>query len=249
MEISNQQEGVVRNLALPAERWVVVSAPRFIGESMQEETDAVQQASEEIIPRPDNRRLFLKIYWADDLSPEWHLIGHLFAAYALQIPILSGVKDPERWMASDPDGETLTAFSKRPIQIEVKEGDLIGEGTFHTFRVVLCNRYWLSVDGYGTAEVRRHGFINNVFWIVTDCRDPFPLRQAAYYLTEEGDLDDSYDEDLEEFTAEVAMIKKDYASLMTHLLGPYLERLRGLNLLLDFEGEQIRVKEVDRNTK
>lgn len=180
------------------------------------------------------------LYPADDT------LDHLFAMYAFGLPILDAWEDPEHWFSRASAGEEIEAFYNREVSASVQESDIVAEGAWWGKRVILCKRFSLSLEGFGIKEFTEDAFLNGAFWIIDrPLHWDYPIDQAFYFQTEGEDFDESgLDAAMENFRANLAIIKGDPGALIQSALQEYAQTLDGSRFVVEVKGGEIQVKEL-----
>ena len=171
-------------------------------------------------------------------------LDHLFGAYIFGIPILDSWKDPEHWFSRTSAGEELEDFYRRGLSVLVSE--IVAEGSWWGARVVLCRGFSLTLEGYGTQEVKRDAFIKGTFFIMdAPLHFNYPIDQAFSFQTEGEDFDEAgFDAAMEEFRAQVAVMKKDLCGLIRSGLRPFTDALQGQVFWVAGRSGEIHVENV-----
>ncbi|NKE72864.1 hypothetical protein [Candidatus Manganitrophus noduliformans] len=238
---------VVRDLPIPERRWgrIVSPAhlPHYDGEGLDDLLGSLPASK---IPASENGLRFIRE--GVGLHADEETLDHLFAAYAFGIPILDAWNDPEHWFAKSSAGEDLEEFYRRKLSVSVEEQDLVAEGSWWGKRVVICRRFFLTLEGYGTKEITEDAFLDGAFWIIDrPLHYHYPIDQAFYFQTQGEDFDESgFDAAMENFRANLAIIKRDPAALIQSALEEYAEALDGGRFVVEANRGEIRVEALER---
>lgn len=219
---------VIRNCPIPADRWHVMTSSLHLPHYEEEDSDyATEQLEKGLIPNPENDFRFIRDF--SMLDPNEETMGHLFAAYQFKIPLLDSWGDPGHWFSKTAHGESLDDFYAHTLSIAVHETDRIAESTWWGKKVVLCKRFFLTLEGYGTKEVIEDVFIEDTFWIVDrPAHFYYPIDQAFRFQMEFGDFDETaYDNAMDDFRAQIAIMKNDLCGLIRSVIDGYREALDG----------------------
>lgn len=237
----------VRNLPIPERRWgrIVSPAhlPHYDGEGLNDLFGSLP-ASE--IPASESGLRFIRE--GVGLHAGEETLDSLFAVYAFGIPILGAWNDPEHWFARSEAGEDLEAFYRRKISASVEKEDLVAEGSWWGTRVVICRRFSLTLEGYGTREIAEDVFLDGAFWIIDrPLHFNYPIDQAFYFQTQGEDFDESgFDAAMEDFRANLAILKGDPGALIQSALREYAEALDGGRYVVEAKQGEIRVEALER---
>lgn len=233
----------VRNLPIPASRWgQLITQMHLLHYEGEDQENSFGSPVE--IPASNTELRFLKdrasLYPADDT------LDHLFAMYAFGLPILDAWDDPEHWFSRASAGEEIEAFYKRGVSASVEKSDIVAEGAWWGERVVLCKRFSLTLEGYGIKEITEDAFLNGAFWIIDrPLHWDYPIDQAFYFQTEGEDFDESgFDAAMENFRANLEIIKGDPGALIQSALQEYAQALDGSRFVVEVKGGEIQVKEL-----
>ncbi|TAK06523.1 MAG: hypothetical protein EPO39_08720 [Candidatus Manganitrophaceae bacterium] len=237
---------VIRDLPIPVSRWSQLIAPMHLSHYEGENQENSFGAPVEI-PTVNTELRFLKegssLYPADDT------LDHLYAMYAFGLPILDTWSDPDHWFSKSPFGEETEAFYKREVSASVQKSDIVAEGAWWGRKVVVCKRFSLTLEGYGTKEVTEDAFLNDTFWVIDrPLHFDYPIDQAFYFQTEGEDFDGSgFDAAMENFRANLAIIKGDPAALIASALREYTEALDGGQFVVEVKEGEIQIRELPTN--
>ncbi len=218
----------IRNCPIPPDRWHVMTSSLHLPHYEEEDCNyATEQLEEGLIPNPENDFRFIRDF--SMIDPNEETIGHLFAAYQFNIPFLDSWDDPGHWFSKTAQGESLDDFYDHNLSISVHEEDRIAEGSWWGKKVVLCKRFFLTLEGYGTKEVIEAAFIEDTFWIVDrPAHFYYPIDHAFGFQMEFGDFDETaYDNAMNEFRAHLAIMKNDLCGLILSAIDVYQEALDG----------------------
>jgi hypothetical protein len=237
---------VIRDLPIPASRWSQLIAPMHLSHYEGENQENSFGAPVEI-PAAGKERYFLKD--RSNLYPSEETLDHLYAMYAFELPILDTWNDPDHWFSKSPFGEEIEVFYKREVSASANQSDIVAEGTWWGKRVVVCKRFSLTLEGYGRKEITEDAFLNDTFWIIDRPLDwGYPIDQAFYYQTEGDDFDASgFDAAMENFRANLAIIKGDPAALIASALREYTEALEGGRFVVEVKEGEVQIKELPTN--
>jgi len=209
----------IRNLPIPERRWGRIISPAHLphydGEGLDDLLGSLPALE---IPTPENGLRFIRERYGPFADEE--TLDHLFAVYAFSIPILDAWDDPDHWFAKSSVGEDLDAFYRRKISVAVEKEDFIAEGSWWGKRVVICRRFSLTLEGYGTKEITEDAFLDGTFWIIDQpLHFNYPIDQAFSFQTQGEDFDEAgFDAAMENFRANLAIMKKDPAALIQSAL-------------------------------
>ncbi|MFY9269005.1 MAG: hypothetical protein WAO55_04565 [Candidatus Manganitrophaceae bacterium] len=232
---------VIRDLPIPASRWGQLIAPMHLRHYDWEDQEDLFGSPVEI-PVPNTSLRFLKA--RSNLYPAGDTLDHLYAMYAFRLPILDTWSDLDHWLSKSPFGEEIAAFYKREVSASANQSDIVAEGAWWGKRVMLCKRFSLALEGYGTKKITEDAFLNDTFWIIDRPLDwSYPIDQAFYFQTEGGDFNkSSFDAAMENFRANLAIIKGDPAALIQSALREYTEALEGGRFVVEAKQGAIRVE-------
>lgn len=238
---------VVRDLPIPESRWRRIVSPAHLPHSEYEDLDDLftpLPASD--IPTPENGRRFLRE--GSGLYADEKTLDPLFAVYAFGIPILDSWNDPDHWFSKSAGGEDLDNFYARAVTVSVKKEEIVAEGSWWGKRVVICRRFSLQLAGYGTREITEDAFLSDTFWVIDQpLHFNCPIDQAFSFQTEGEDFDESgLDAAMENFRANLAIMKKDPAALIQSALRNYAEALDGGRFVVEVKRGEIRVEALER---
>ncbi len=233
----------VRDLPIPASRWRRLIAPMHLSH-YEGETGEIEFGSPVEIPTADTELRFLKD--GSGLYPAEEILDHLFAMYVFGLPILDAWNDPDHWFSRSPFGEEIEAFYKREVSASADQGDIVAEGAWWGKRVVMCKRFSLKLEGYGTRQITEDAFLNDTFWIIDrPLHRDYPIDQAFYFQTEGDDFDASgFDAAMENFRANLAIIMGDPGALIRSALREYTEALDGGRFVVEVKKGGIQVREL-----
>jgi len=126
----------------------------------------------------------------------------------------------------------------------VSVNEIVAEGSWWGARVVLCRGFSLTLEGYGTKEVKKDAFIKGTFFIMdAPLHFNYPIDQAFSFQTEGEDFDEAgFDAAMEEFRAQVAVMKKDLCALIRSGLRPYTDALEGQRFFVEGRDGEIYVE-------
>ncbi|NKE70209.1 ATP-binding protein [Candidatus Manganitrophus noduliformans] len=232
---------VIQDLPIPASRWGQLIAPMHLRHyEYEDQEDSFGSPVE--IPAAGKERYFLKD--RSNLYPSEETLDHLFAMYVFGFPILDTWSDPDHWFSKSPFGEEIEAFYKREVSASANQSDIVAEGAWWGKRVVVCKQFSLTLEGYGTKEITEDAFLNDTFWIIDRPLDwGYPIDQAFYFQTDGDDFDESgFDAAMENFRANLAIIKGDPAALIQSALRDYAEALEGGRFVVEAKQGAIRVE-------
>ena len=91
--------------------------------------------------------------------------------------------------------------------------------------------------------------VENLFWIIDrSLHWDYPVDQAFYFQTEGEDFDESgFDAAMENFRANLAIIKGDPGALIQSALREYAQALDGSRFVVEANEGKIQVKELPTN--
>ncbi|NKE71296.1 hypothetical protein [Candidatus Manganitrophus noduliformans] len=232
---------VIRDLPIPASRWGQLIAPMHLRHyEYEDQEDSFGPPVE--IPGAGKDLRFLKD--RSILFPSEETLDHLYAMYAFELPILDTWNDPDHWFSKSPFGEEIEVFYKRKVSASANQSNIVAEGAWWGKQVVVCKQFSLTLEGYGTKEISEDTFLNDTFWIIDRPMGwGYPIDQAFYFQTEGDDFDESgFDAAMENFRANLAIIKKDPSALIASALREYAEALEGGRFVVEAKQGAIRVE-------
>lgn len=236
---------VIRDLPIPASRWGQLIAPMHLRHyEYEDQEDSFDPPVE--IPAAGKELRFLKD--RSNLYPSEETLDHLFAMYVFGFPILDTWSDPDHWFSRSPFGEEIEAFYKREVSASANRSDIVAEGAWWGRKIVVCKQFSLTLEGYGTKEISEDAFLNDTFWIIDRPLDwGYPIDQAFYFRTEGDDFDESgFDAAMENFRANLAVIRKDPGALIQSALREYTEALEGGRFVVEVKKGEVWVRELPR---
>ncbi len=232
----------IRNCPIPPDRWHSITSSLHLPHYEDEDIDyATEQLKKDLIPKPENDLRFIRNFSYIGLEEE--TLGHLFAASQFKIPFLDSWDDPDHWFSKTAQGESLDDFYAHALSIEVQEEDRVAEGNWRRKKVVLCKRFFLTLEGYGAKEVTEDAFIEDTFWIIDrTAHFYYPIDQAFYFQMEFGDFDETaYDNAMNDFRAQIAIMKNDLCGLIHSAIADYREALDGHKFSIRSENGALEV--------